>query len=110
MEPPALREQMEATALLDQAEPRERMALTVQAVHPARPEAMAPQGPQARPDQQGVMVHRGRLEWMARQALLERQVPMGLQVAQEQVVRMAVLEHQALMEVMERPVHQERVV
>lgn len=32
MEPPGLREQMEATALLVQAEPRERMALTVQAV------------------------------------------------------------------------------
>jgi len=47
---------------------------------------------------------------MARQALLELQGPMELRVLQGQVVLMAVLEHQALMEVMERPVHQERVV
>lgn len=104
MEPPALREQMEATALLDQAEPRERMALTVQAVHPARPEAMAPQGPQARPDHQGVMVHRGRLEqtglrgpagllvWME-QAVLRGQ--MGLTGRAERLGQMAATERPA---------------
>ena len=47
---------------------------------------------------------------MVQQALPELQGPMELRAAQGQVVLMAVLEHQALMEVMERPVHQERVV
>ena len=80
MEPQGLRGQMEVTALLAQAEPRERMALTVQAVHPVRPEAMAPQGPQARPDQLGVTVHQGRLEQTGLMGPAGLQGPVGLLV------------------------------